>query len=252
MTKLRNILYRIYTPLVDASPEIFLSILKRKHLNIILDRMEIGLSYNWESQKLPSAIKGFEDLSFLFWSTPINRGIIRQDFDEASALYRTISNIKNPLGVEIGRFSGGSTILLASALGETGKLISIDIRPQNDDLLTSILDQYGFLGRVQLIKGDANDILLNEDWQYDFVFIDGDHSYEGAKRDHNKWGSKVKTNGYIIHHDMGLGRIHATQHSALARLKNDILQIQANEMELLFEVGSMCFFRKRSSNWTPL
>ena len=40
-----------------------------------------------------------------------------------------------------------------------------------------------------------------EDESLDFVYIDGDHSYEGAKSDIELYYSKVKQNGLIAGHD---------------------------------------------------
>jgi len=40
-----------------------------------------------------------------------------------------------------------------------------------------------------------------EDGYFDFVFIDGDHSYEGVKRDIKLWNPKVKKGGCLIGHD---------------------------------------------------
>ena len=40
-----------------------------------------------------------------------------------------------------------------------------------------------------------------EDGSLDFVFIDGDHAYEGVKRDIQDWIPLVKTNGTICFHD---------------------------------------------------
>ncbi len=253
MSKIKSLFIKILTPIVDLDPNIFFGILKRKHPEIIVNRFEIGNLFDLLSNSNHVAqINQFEDLAFLFWSSPLNRGILRQDFDEAAALYRRIFQMKNPKGVEIGRFSGGSTILLAAAVGATGKLISIDIDPQDDKSLAAILSRYNFSERVNLIKGDANEVFFEGEELYDFVFIDGDHTYEGAKRDHNKWGAKVKPNGYIIHHDMSASRIYATQHKVLAQLKDDILAIQAKEVRVVEEVGSMCFFQKTASTWAPI
>lgn len=41
-----------------------------------------------------------------------------------------------------------------------------------------------------------------EDESLDFVFIDGDHSYEGVVTDIAAWEPKIKRNGWIIGHDI--------------------------------------------------
>jgi hypothetical protein len=41
-----------------------------------------------------------------------------------------------------------------------------------------------------------------DDESLDFVFIDGDHSYEAVKADIDAWLPKVKPKGYIIGHDI--------------------------------------------------
>jgi predicted O-methyltransferase YrrM len=41
------------------------------------------------------------------------------------------------------------------------------------------------------------------DGALDFVFIDGDHSYEGVKRDLAAWLPKVKPGGWLMGHDYG-------------------------------------------------
>jgi hypothetical protein len=42
-----------------------------------------------------------------------------------------------------------------------------------------------------------------EDGSLDFVFIDGDHSYEGVRRDIEAWMPKVKPGGWLTGHDYG-------------------------------------------------
>lgn len=206
--------------------------------------------FNWKDIKIPDKITGFEDLTFLFWSTPLNRGILRQDLDEAALLFWTIKTIDSALGVEIGRFSGGSTILLATAIGEKGKLISIDINPQDDIALQNILNKLGIADRVKLLIGNSKEIVAGD--KYDFVFIDGDHSYEGAKKDHNKWGALVKVGGYIIHHDMGNERPFSTQWKELSMLRSDILIKQQKELIILKEAGSITIFQRIASSWGNL
>ena len=48
----------------------------------------------------------------------------------------------------------------------------------------------------------------------DFLFIDGDHSYDGVKRDFELWSSLVKIGGVIALHDIVPGQIQEP-HAAL-------------------------------------
>jgi hypothetical protein len=51
-------------------------------------------------------------------------------------------------------------------------------------------------------KGYSTDILNTFDDDYfDLIYIDGDHSYEGVKKDMNVSFKKIKNNGYMCGHD---------------------------------------------------
>ena len=221
---------------------------KKYPLDSLLRIINFSNAFNWDSIKVPKKVTNFEDLSFLFWNCPLNRGIIRMDFDEAAILYKTIKKINHPIGVEIGRNRGGSTVLLATAMGEGGKLISIDINSENDETITTILGRIGVKDRVELMVGDSKKI--EGGTPLDFVFIDGDHSYQGAKGDHLHWGKWVKNGGYIIHHDMANGRFFSTQEKELRELRNDILINQTSEIVIEEEVGSIVIIRRISDSWT--
>lgn len=214
-------------------------------------RLNDSSHFTWEEFDTRKAPKKFEDLMGLFFCSPLSRGILRQDIDEAALLYRYVSSVPNAHGVEVGRYYGGSTVMLATAIGEHGKLYSIDIAPKDKDReLISVIEKLGFTTRVELIIGDANKIDVNE--ALDFVFIDGDHSYEGARLDHNKWGGKLKTGGYLIHHDMSNTRRHSVQWNDLGLLFQSILRIQSSCLEVVDQQGSMVVFRKTSANWINL
>ena len=208
---------------------------------------KLASTFAWGQIPLPERANNFEDLAFLFWCTSLNRGLLRQDFDEAAALFRTIRSLDRPRGVEIGRFYGASTLLLAVAAGPQGRVISIDIAPKDDTALASALTKLGLLDRVELVVRDANEVQI--EGSLDFVFIDGDHCFEAAKKDHNKWGALVRAGGYIIHHDMGNQRAFATQWSDLSKLRSEILTRQAGLVELVVERGSMAVFRRVSASW---
>jgi predicted O-methyltransferase YrrM len=129
-------------------------------------------------------------------------------------------------------------------------LRSIDLAPVSDERLSNILAHLNLADRVDLVVGDANIVELGG--PYDFVLIDGDHSYEGAKRDHNRWGAAIRPGGYIIHHDMADARPYASQWKSLAQLRHEVLQSQSGCVEMLFEVGSTTIFKRLDSSWTEI
>src|SRR5207247_1436342 len=90
--------------------------------------------------------------------------------------------------VEIGRFRGGSTFLIAAALAEGARLYSYDTHAKlgdparADDPLRAALARYRLGGRVELILADST-TATPPPTPCDVVFVDGDHSYEGARAD---------------------------------------------------------------------
>jgi predicted O-methyltransferase YrrM len=223
-------------------------------LDLVLRAAHPQIAYRFRDASVPAHPSGFEDLLFLFELSPLNRGLVRLDFDEALAVFTMVSVLDRPRGIEIGRFSGGSTFLLAVAVGPDGRVDSIDIAPQDDEALSAALTLANLHDRVELIVADAqtHDAGADAGQFYDFAFIDGDHSYEGARRDHNHWGARVRPGGLIIHHDMGRSRRFASQLHDLARLKDDICRMQHAELELVRETGSVAIFRRTSPVWTGI
>jgi hypothetical protein len=226
-------------------------IVKSRYFNEVVFKLNDPSQFEWSQSMIPKEPSRFEDLTGLFFCCPLNRGIIRQDFDESALLFKHISQIDSPKGVEIGRFFGGSTVLLATAVGRKGLLYSIELEPKNNDTeWVKSLQTIGLEERVKLIIGNANDIKIDE--ELDFVFIDGDHSLEGARLDHNKWGAKVKRGGYIIHHDMADSRKYSTQWKDLRILYETITFVQKGHIEALAEAGSMIVFQKISDTWVDI
>lgn len=59
-----------------------------------------------------------------------------------------------------------------------------------------------FVGKTKLLKGLSVDMakqVANE--SLDFIYLDGDHSYEGVTADLKAWAPKVKKGGIIAGHD---------------------------------------------------
>ena len=123
---------------------------------------------------------------------------------EAEALATLSSCAKHGI-VEIGRYNGGSTLLMALS-NKTVPIDSIDICPQDDSKLLSIFSKFEVGTNVKLHTADANtidpDLLRSSDYQgFDLLFIDGDHTLQGCLSDLNTWYSRLAPGGVVVLHD---------------------------------------------------
>lgn len=103
--------------------------------------------------------------------------------------------------LEIGVRQAQSTRAILSALHEngTGSLVSIDLGDRSE----RIPEEYKALWET--IVGDSHSAEIHNKVPviaYDMLLIDGDHTYEGVKRDYEMYNHFVKPGGYIIFHDV--------------------------------------------------
>lgn len=122
-------------------------------------------------------------------------------------------NCKNIL--EIGTFLGGTFYILCKLSNLNGKKISIDYPDAGGSGIVKFkhveIDKYltTFADDVHIIRENSSDqicisklsSILNGE-ELDFIFIDGDHSYEGVKKDFNNYKNYIKDGGYIAFHDI--------------------------------------------------
>ncbi len=69
----------------------------------------------------------FEHLAGLFASTSLDHGVISMPIRQAADLFGLVRRMKPKKVVEIGRYKGGSTLLIEAAMGGDGEFWSIDI-----------------------------------------------------------------------------------------------------------------------------
>jgi len=98
---------------------------------------------------------------------------------------------------------GQSTQIFLSALeeNENGRLFSIDINVRRS-IYERIEDRFGKYWTM--IIGDSHSqIVYNQvkDIKFDLIFIDGDHSYEGVKKDFEMYVPLLKDGGLLLMHD---------------------------------------------------
>lgn len=74
-----------------------------------------------------------------------------------------------------------------------------------------------FMGKVMIHRvSSADAIHLFPDEYFDFVYIDGDHSYEAVRFDVAHWWNKIKVGGVLAGHDFGKHGVTAAVQDVLA------------------------------------
>jgi predicted O-methyltransferase YrrM len=192
---------------------------------------------NW-----PDELDGFDRLAFLLSSNPLNWGIAALTFDEAAHLYRTARTVGSGTFVEIGRFKGGSTFIIAAAMGPDARLYSYDLHvklvhefsgSELDEELRAGLARYGLDSRVELVVADSRTV--PPPGPAPLIFVDGDHSYEGARADYEHWRPSLAPGGHMLFHDAvppgGIGG----HHEEVARL---VAEIERDDHELVRKPGA--------------
>jgi predicted O-methyltransferase YrrM len=76
--------------------------------------------------------------------------------------------------LEIGTFTGYSTICLAEGLDTEGQLHTIDINEELVDFQRKYFDKSGYGNQIKQYLGNALDIIPTLDHTFDLVFIDAD------------------------------------------------------------------------------
>jgi len=119
--------------------------------------------------------------------------------------------------LEIGSWKGKSTFCLAKGLksgvvhaidpfnadGEEGSIQDYSVKKSNTDLegiFTKNLTDRKVINKVKTHKGYSS-AFINNFKEIDLLFIDGDHSIDGAKFDYENYAKLLKKGGYLIFHD---------------------------------------------------
>ena len=108
-----------------------------------------------------------------------------------------ISKIKSPEKIlEIGTYTGYSTICLAEGLSKNGKVDTIDKNEELIKIQNKYFEKSGFRNKIIQHTGDALDILKNLNEKYDIIFIDADK--ENYINYFNQVSNKLSKSGIII------------------------------------------------------
>jgi len=134
---------------------------------------------------------------------------------EVAKLLEVVAKLKPKVVLEIGTAGGGTLFLFTRVADLEAKIISVDLPggPFGGGYPRWKIPLYKSFSRggqkIYLLRRDSHDprtleevkrILDSE--KVDFLFIDGDHTYEGVKRDFEMYSPLVREGGIVAFHDI--------------------------------------------------
>ena len=149
--------------------------------------------------------------NYILHPSLIDKNTTIQVYEEIFQLGCFLNVLKPNNILEIG--ARGGTFLLFNKLS-TGFKIAVDLDVSfNESIYMSMFgENFHFINRnsqdeqtFQMIKEICP--------QFDFIFIDGDHSYEGVKRDFNLYKKLLSPRGYIAFHDIDPNHVFLNSYS---------------------------------------
>ena len=132
--------------------------------------------------------------------------------NEGFLLFKLARSLKeNSVIVEIGSFKGKSTCFIAEGI-DNKKMQFFCIDPWKDGLMPEKGDEIfneflqntkKYKDKFSILRGFSHEVI--KEWpvyrKIDFLWVDGDHSYEGVKKDILNWTPLVKKSSFVCFHD---------------------------------------------------
>lgn len=149
--------------------------------------------------------------------------------DDLDVLFKSIENIDIKRVLEIGTDQGFSAELWKNAFNPE-KLVTVELhdkpyfiannRPVVELEGVDYLWGYNSLdqGTIEKVKSICP--------EYDFVFIDGDHSYRMAKYDWENYGSLCRKGGVVVFHDISVYHYELVVRPLWEQLKDQYSHIE--------------------------
>ena len=162
---------------------------------ILLILIFIYIYINNKKETFQNDITIFENRLEMIKSLVKKEGVYAEIGVFKGVLSEKLVNILNPKELYL--------IDLYSGIVTSGDQDGNNVESYNlDNSYNELMNKYKNSNNIFLLKGFSYDV-LNEfnDNYFDMIYLDGDHSYEGVKKDLEVSFKKIKNNGYIMGHD---------------------------------------------------
>ena len=129
---------------------------------------------------------------------------------EEYCLYRLARGLPDDaVALEIGSFHGASSMCLAAGMRGNQRLYCVDTF-YNDATAEAREDVFPvfekntrkYQNRIKVIRGFSGEVSDRVPASLDFLFLDGDHSWEGARADLRHYLPKMRAGGVLAMHDV--------------------------------------------------
>ena len=171
-----------------------------------------------EESKKRSSISDYVNLAYSFSFNEYSITPI-QVRSEIHILLEILAKYKPKTLLEIGTANGGTLFLFSKVADPEALILSIDM-PNGPfggefypDWKIPLYESFATnKQKIHLIRADSHDTVTLEkvlrslgQRRLDFLFIDGDHTYDGVRRDFEMYSSLVADGGIIAFHDINPG-----------------------------------------------
>jgi hypothetical protein len=179
---------------------------------------------------LPAAEWVQKQIEYTATSSPSGEGLIEP-----------INSLKGELvGVEVGVCLAHTTEAYAKGIKNLKKLYAVDNYPtfvdwdgsdwnkDRQDLMKKAAQEkmLAYKDKVEIHHVPSEEFVKTiEDESLDFVFIDGDHSFEAALKDFQNYYPKVKTGGIFGGHDIQLDSVRNALTYFLKERSNEVIGV---------------------------
>jgi caffeoyl-CoA O-methyltransferase len=151
--------------------------------------------------------------------------------------------------LEIGTFTGFSTLCLAEGLAENGQLHTIELRAEDAHTASNYFKQSPHANKISVHVGDAKEIITTIPYSWDLVFIDADKT--GYIEYYNLVLPRLAKNGLIIvdnvlfHGDVLEDTISGKSAKAIQAFNEHVQKDQSTEHTILTIRDGLTLIRKK-------
>jgi len=129
---------------------------------------------------------------------------LQQNISEIVDLVKFLMGLNRKFNnfLEVGSAAGGNTFVLNKYLGfENVVIVDDNNHPKHGFRKETLKDikRVEFIGNSQ--SKEANEWVKSLNMEFDIMFIDADHSYEGVRNDTYNYIEFLNDDGYVIFHD---------------------------------------------------